>query len=176
MRIRRQDYTLLAQAIAIVLPVAGLSGIALHFLQEDRAAIEREAVGRAQAELPAEVAALQQNLKNGMDHGAVTATIRNGSLWSLGGYPQLPESAWSQALSASELQLLETSSSPDVVERAVALVNRTPATYQTASGVPIRVRALEVALHHANGTLPPNVLNALQSTVVECPDQAPSPE
>ena len=42
MRIRRQDYTLLAQAIAIVLPVVALSGVALHFLQEDRAAIDRE--------------------------------------------------------------------------------------------------------------------------------------
>jgi len=171
MRIRRQDFTLLAQAIAIVLPVVALSGVAFHFLQEDRAAIDREAVRRAQAELPAEVAELQQDLKNGMNHGTVMATVRNGERWILGDYPQVPEPAWSEALSVSQLQLLETSDSPDVVERAVELANRTPATYRTASGVPLRVRALEVALRHAkSGILRQNVVNALQGTV---PDWAP---
>ena len=173
MRIRRQDFTLLAQAIAIVLPVAGLSGVALHFQQEDRAASDREAVRRAQAELPAEVAALQQDVKNGIDHGAVMATIRSGALWIPGDYPQVPEPVWSQALSRSQLQLLETSDSPDVVARAVALANRSPASYRTDSGVPIRVRALELALRHTrDGYLPANVLTALEGTVRQCPEQA----
>src|ERR1700733_9033641 len=104
MRFRRQDLTLLAQAIAIVLPVVILSGISLHFLQEDRAAIDRDAVRKAQAELPAEVAALQQDLKNGINHGTVMATIRNGELWILGDYPQVPEPAWSVALALAQLQ------------------------------------------------------------------------
>jgi signal transduction histidine kinase len=173
MRIRRQDYTLLAQAIAIVLPVVALSGVALHFLQEDRAAIDREAVRRSQADLPAEVAAIQQDLKNGFGQGAVIATIRNGSLWIPGDYPQVPEPRWYQALSVAQLELLEASNSPDVAERAVALANRTPATYRTPSGVPIQVRALQVALRHVNGNGFPNMLNALQTTVRECPDQAP---
>src|SRR5580704_16979067 len=98
MRIRRQDFTLPAQAIAIVLPVVALSGIALHFQQEDRAAIDREAGRRAQAELPAEVAALQQDVKSGIEHGAAIATIRNGEIWIGGDHPQVPEPAWSQAL------------------------------------------------------------------------------
>ncbi len=174
MRIRRQDYALLAQALAIVLPVAALSGIALHFLQEDRAAIEGDAVRQAQADLPGEVAAVKQDVQNGMDHGAVTATIRNGSLWMLGDYPQVPEPALTEAIAVTQLQLLETSNGPDVVRQAVALGEQVPANDRTASGIPIPVRALEVALRHADGgTLPPYVLTFLQRTVFECPDQAP---
>lgn len=173
MRIRRQDITLLAQAVAIVLPVVTLSGVVLHFLQEDRAAIDREAVRRAQAYLPAEVAALQQEVKNGIDHAAVIATVRNGSLWVLGDYPRVPEPGWSEALIVSELQILETSNRVDVAPRAVALGNRTPVTYRMPSGIPIRVRAIELALRHTRGgSLPPNALSALQTTARIYPDRA----
>jgi signal transduction histidine kinase len=174
MRIRRQDFTLIAQAIAIVLPVVALSGIALHFLQEDRAAIDREAGRRAQSDLAVESASLKQELKNGIDHPSLVATIRNGSLWIAGDYPQVPEPPWSEALTRSELQLLETSASPDVEARLAALAVRTPAGYRMPSGIPIRVRAMQVALRRARGgILLPNVMNALESTIRECPDQAP---
>ena len=50
---RRRELGLVWQAALVVLPVAVLSGVALHFLGQDRAAVETEARGKAQALAPA---------------------------------------------------------------------------------------------------------------------------
>jgi signal transduction histidine kinase len=85
----------IGQAALIVLPVVILSGVALHFLREDRTAIEQEARNRANAlgpeaarQIGDEISAfLAASLKNGL---SIQGEIVDGQGRAVPDYPRVP--------------------------------------------------------------------------------------
>src|ERR1700679_2667513 len=85
----------IGQAALIVLPVVVLSGVALHFLREDRTAIEQDARNRANSLAPDAArqigeqisAFLAVNLKNGL---ALQGEIVDGQGRAVPDYPRVP--------------------------------------------------------------------------------------
>jgi hypothetical protein len=86
----------IGQAMLIVLPVVILSGVALHFLREDRAAIEQDAKRRAYSIAPDaarqigdEISAyLIQSRKQGI---VTEGEIVDGRGMAIPDYPRFPE-------------------------------------------------------------------------------------
>jgi len=105
----------IGQAALIVLPVVVLSGVALHFLREDRNAIEQEARNRANALGPDaarllgdEIGAfLAANLKNGQ---ALQGEIVDGQGRAVPDYPRVPSPVdyWPSKLRPREAELWQT--------------------------------------------------------------------
>src|ERR1035438_2058807 len=89
-KIRRSEIICVVQAAAIILPVAALSAIALHFLRQDKAAIEREARDRAQAEMPDLTRNFQRYVQDLVQHGS-GGSIRDGQVLAASDYPRQPE-------------------------------------------------------------------------------------
>lgn len=85
----------IGQAALIVLPVVVLSGVALHFLREDRTAIEQDARNRANSlgpdaarQIGEEISAfLAASLKNGL---SVQGEIVDGQGRAVPDYPSVP--------------------------------------------------------------------------------------
>jgi signal transduction histidine kinase len=171
MKIRRSEIALLLQAAAIVLPVAALSGIALHFLREDKAAIEREARDKAQAEMPERVRALRQQVQSLVQH-AVAAQIQDGQAFIPGDYPRQPEPTAASTEATAALRRLEAAEKrgePDLIPEAVSVANRFPHGV-TESGTPVSDLALLLALRHVkDGILMPDLLDGLRRNVLDFP-------
>jgi len=111
MKMQRAQLMWAGQAVLIVLPVVVLSGVALHFLKEDRAAIEQDAKRRAYAIAPDvarqigdEISAyLVQSRKQGI---VTEGEIVDGRGMAIPDYPRLPEpSDWVEKLPAREARL-----------------------------------------------------------------------
>jgi len=172
MRIRRSEVVLLVQAAAILLPVAALSGIALHNLREDKEAIEQEARERAKVEAP-ELArgfglALQSRIQNG-----IAGRIRDGQPLAVPDYPRQPEPAAHALPGAAEwaqLELAERTGPPNgLIPRAVGLAHRLPDAV-TESGTPLAGLALLLALRHVEGgVVPAELLRELDRNVKDYP-------
>jgi signal transduction histidine kinase len=88
---RRLDRSLLWQAALIVLPVAVLSGVALHFLRVDKASVEQDARERAQILAPELARDLGPRLSEALRGLALEGEIAGGQIKSPKDYPRLPE-------------------------------------------------------------------------------------
>ena len=109
-----RQWAWIGQAALIVLPVVVLSGVALHFLREDRTAIEQDARNRANS-LGPEVArqmgeqigaALAASLKNGL---VVEGEIVDGQGRAVPDYARVPTPAdWVAKLRPREVELWRT--------------------------------------------------------------------
>jgi signal transduction histidine kinase len=109
-----RQWAWIGQAALIVLPVVVLSGVALHFLREDRTAIEQDARNRANS-LGPEVArqmgeqigaALAASLKNGL---VVEGEIVDGQGRAVPDYARVPTPAdWVAKLRPREAELWRT--------------------------------------------------------------------
>src|ERR1700683_4379829 len=93
--LRSAQMAWIGQAALIVLPVVVLSGVALHFLREDRTVIERDARNRANSLGPdaprqsgeKRSAFLAASLKNGL---AIQGEIVDGEARAVPDYPRVP--------------------------------------------------------------------------------------
>jgi signal transduction histidine kinase len=112
--VRPAQLAWIGQAALIVLPVVVLSGVALHFLREDRTAIEQDAKNRANSvgpdaarQIGEEVSAfLAANLKNGL---AIQGEIVDGQARAVPDYPRVPTpSGWVAKLRPREAELWQT--------------------------------------------------------------------
>ncbi|HVW09246.1 MAG TPA: HAMP domain-containing sensor histidine kinase, partial [Bryobacteraceae bacterium] len=138
----------IGQAVLIVLPVAILSGVALHFLREDRAAIEQDAKNRANAIAP-EVARqlgdqISAYLADGRKKGLFTqGAIVDGQGRAATDYSHLPQpAAWTDNLPAREAGLWRAAEEarfehPDAKAAATALT----ALAQPANSEVVRANA-----------------------------------
>ncbi len=104
----------IAQAALIVLPVVILSGVALHFLREDKTAIEKDGRDRANAIAP-EVARqigeqISAYLADSRKNGVVTeGQIVDGRGMAVPDYSRFPQPAdWSARLQPREAQLWQS--------------------------------------------------------------------
>lgn len=111
---RPPEMAWIGQAALIVLPVAVLSGVALHFLREDKTAIEQDARERASSLAPdaarrmgeAATARLALDLKAGR---VKTGEIVEGRGLAVPDYPRLPEpSEWPAKLPVHQARLWRT--------------------------------------------------------------------
>jgi signal transduction histidine kinase len=111
---QRAQMIWVGQAVLIVLPVVILSGVALHFLREDKAAIQQDAKRRAYAIAP-DVARqigdeISADLVQSRKQGVVTeGEIVDGRGMAIPDYPRFPQpSDWVQKLPAREAGLWRT--------------------------------------------------------------------
>lgn len=166
MKTRRSwELSWLAQAALIVLPVAILSGVALHFVREDKAAVQEEARDLAISMAPeaarqfGEAAGrlLSEELKDGrLQQGEIV----DGLGWAVPDYPRLPTPAAPAASGGSraaranaELGRLRAAEraahDAGLVRQAIDLAEQYP-TEVTESGVPVSDLAFLLALRHAS--------------------------
>src|SRR5438552_749883 len=105
------QFAWIAQAALIVLPVVVLSGVALHFLREDKTAIEKEARARANSLAPEAARQIGDQitawLANNRKNGLVTqGEIIDGHGYAEPDYQPLPVPAgWMGKLPPREAQL-----------------------------------------------------------------------
>src|SRR6185369_5437184 len=107
---RGWDLAWLAQAALIVLPVAVLSGVAFHFLREDKDAIIQDARDRA-GSLASEIAGristtdLSQQLMRAAMTGSLVGEIVDGHAVAVPEYSRVPvPDDWPARLSSSQAQ------------------------------------------------------------------------
>lgn len=114
MKMRRAQLIWIGQAVLIVLPVVILSGVALHFLREDKAAIEQDAKKRANAIAPDLARQIGEEISayiaDARAKGLVTrGAIVNGRGMASPDYPRVPEpSDWVEKLPPREAELWRT--------------------------------------------------------------------
>jgi signal transduction histidine kinase len=138
----------IAQAALIVLPVAILSGVALHFLHEDRAAIERDAKDRAWS-LGQETARrigeqVNAFLNDGGKNGRfVQARIINGRAVPVPYYSRWPEPTdWVAKLPPREAQLWQTAQDATFRQLNAETANRALVSLTEANNsAPVRANA-----------------------------------
>src|SRR6185503_15869423 len=142
----------IGQAVLIVLPVVILSGVALHFLREDRAAIEQDAKRRAYAIAPDvarqigdEISAyLVQSRKQGI---LTEGEIVDGRGMAIPDYPRFPEPGReAETASAALRALVQSEKSGDaaaLIRRAVRIAQQYPVEV-TESGAQVADAALLV--------------------------------
>jgi len=169
------------QAVLIVLPVVVLSGVALHFLKEDRAAIEQDAKRRAYAIAPDvarqigdEISAyLVQSRKQGI---ATEGEIVDGRGMAIPDYPRFPEPPdWVEkppSRANAELRLLVASESGGdpaaLIRQAVHIAQQYPGEV-TESGAQVADAALLVALRHVRGDPPADLAGAIENQITQHP-------
>ena len=103
---RRLDLSWLWQAALIVLPVAILSGVALHFLRVDKASVEQDARERAQILAPELARDLGRRAGESLGGVAMEGEIAGGKIKSPVDYPRLPEPPdWPNELTPEQAQL-----------------------------------------------------------------------
>jgi signal transduction histidine kinase len=106
LRTRRLNHALLWQAALIVLPVAVLSGVALHFLRVDKASVEQDARERAQILAPEMARDLGRRVGEALGAAAMEGEIAGGKIKSPADYPRLPEPPdWPNELAPEQSQL-----------------------------------------------------------------------
>ncbi len=113
--LRRAQLAWIGQAALILLPVVVLSGVALHFLREDRTAIEQDARNRANSlgpdaarQIGEQISAfLAASLKNGL---AMQGEIVDGLGRAVPDYPRIPSTPtdWTAKLQPREAELWQT--------------------------------------------------------------------
>ncbi|HVV45257.1 MAG TPA: histidine kinase dimerization/phospho-acceptor domain-containing protein, partial [Bryobacteraceae bacterium] len=114
MKMRRAQLIWIGQAVLIALPVVILSGVALHFLQEDKAAIEQDAKRRANAIAPEVARQIGDEISTYLVQSRKQGTLTEGEIvddrgMAIPDYPRFPEpSDWVQKLPASEAGLWRT--------------------------------------------------------------------
>jgi len=104
----------IAQAALIVLPVAVLSGVALHYLREDKASIEQDAKNRAYSIAPEVARHLADQITTFLAEtrkkGPLTQVqLVNGQTFGAWDYPRWPApDPWPTQLPPSAAQLWQT--------------------------------------------------------------------
>ena len=137
---RHWEIAWIAQAALIVLPVAVLSGVALHFLHEDKVAIEQEARDLARSLAPETVrrvgeaagSRLAEELKSGrLKQGEIV----DGQGLAMPDYPRLPAPAdWPAMLPPAQAQWWRTAqeaayqSDSEVARKALATLGASGAS------------------------------------------------
>jgi signal transduction histidine kinase len=142
---RHWEIAWIAQAALIVLPVAVLSGVALHFLREDKVAIEQEARDLARSLAPetarrigeAAGARLAEELKSGhLKQGDIV----DGQGLAMPDYPRLPAPAdWPAKLPPVQAQWWRTAQ--EAAYRSDSEATRKALTTLAGSGVSTAARA-----------------------------------
>ena len=170
-KFRAATAILLAQAAAIILPVAVLAGIALSYLHEDKAAIDQEARAGAQKALEKAAAWLPANLQSRIDSG-ISAAITEGQPVISGDYPQVPQPAGPSESTAAlrQLEAAEKAGARDLVDRAMALARRAHGA-TTEAGLPVSGLAILLALRHIrNGVVPLEIFSELERPSILTPE------
>ena len=183
---QRAQLMWVGQAILIVLPVVILSGVALHFLREDKAAIEQDAKRRANAIAPDvarqigdEISAyLAQSRKQGI---VTEGEIVDGRGMAIPDYPRFPEppdwvgklpSPQAKAASAALRALAQSEKSgaddPALIRQAVHVAQQYPGEV-TESGTQVADAALLVAVRHVKGDLPADLAGAIENQITQHP-------
>jgi len=165
MKMPRAQLMWIGQAVLIVLPVVILSGVALHFLREDKAAIEQDAKNRANAIAPDvarqigdEISAyLIQSRKQRI---ATEGEIVDGRGMASPDYPRFPEpSDWVEKLPAREAGLWRTAEAARSQHRdAKAATAALTALAQSGNSAPARANAELGLLVGAESGLDPAAL------------------
>src|SRR6185312_4702677 len=165
MKMPRAQLMWIGQAVLIVLPVVILSGVALHFLREDKAAIEQDAKNRANAIAPDvarqigdEISAyLIQSRKQRI---ATEGEIVDGRGMASPDYPRFPEpSDWVEKLPAREAGLWRTAEAARSQHRdAKAATAALTVLAQSGNSAPARANAELGLLVGAESGLDPAAL------------------
>lgn len=175
---QRAQAAWIGQAVLIVLPVVILSGVALHFLREDRAAIEQDAKQRANAIAP-DVARqvgdeIGAYLAESRKRGIVTeGEIVDGRGMAIPDYPRFPEPGRGDETASAALRALVQSEKsggddPALIRQAVRVAQEYPGEV-VESGTQVADAALLVALRHVKGDPSPDLVGAIENQITQHP-------
>jgi signal transduction histidine kinase len=175
---KRAQMVWIGQAVLIALPVVILSGVALHFLREDKAAIEQDAKRRANAIGPDaarrigdEIGAyLVQSRKQGL---FTEGQIVDGRGMAIPDYPRFPEPGrGSETASAALRELVQAEKSggdgPALIRRAVQVAQQYSGEAME-SGTQVADAALLVALRHVKGDPPADLASVIANQITQHP-------
>ena len=178
MKMQRAQAIWIGQAVLIVLPVVILSGVALHFLREDQAAIEQDAKQRANAIAPVvarqigdEIGAyLSESRKRGT---VIEGEIVDGRGMALPDYPRFPEPGQEAEPASAALRALVQSEKSGgdgaaLIRQAVHVALQYPGEV-TESGAQVADAALLVAVRHVKGDLPADLAGAIENEITQHP-------
>ncbi|HEY4085107.1 MAG TPA: HAMP domain-containing sensor histidine kinase [Bryobacteraceae bacterium] len=179
MKMQRAQLVWIGQAVLIVLPVVILSGVALHFLREDRAAIERDAKRRANAIAPDvarqvgdEIGAyLVASRKRGT---VIDGEIIDGRGMAIPDYPRFPEpSDRVEKAAVAALKALVQSEKSDgddsaLIRQAVRVAQQYPDDVME-SGTQVADAALLLAVRHVKGDVPADLAAAIENQIAQHP-------
>ncbi len=178
MKMQRAQTIWIGQAVLIVLPVVVLSGVALHFLREDRAAIEQDAKQRANAIAPDvarqigdEIGAyLIRSRKQGI---VAEGEIVDGRGMAIPDYPRFPEPGQETETASAALRALVQSEKsggdgPALIRQAVHVAQQYPGDV-LESGTQVADAALLVALRHVKGDPSADLAGAIENQIAQHP-------